>query len=304
MDKRYLAIDVGGTEMKYALMTEQSDILERGKIKTTFDNGVDGYIDNLVKIYTIYEGKVDGIALSMPGVIDSDEGIAITGGSFLFINHTPVAKLLSKRCNVRVSVENDGKCAALAESWNGSLKDCKDGIVIVLGTGVGGGIIKDKKIYKGKHFAAGEFSFILLGHDYESIENVWGMKSGNKRLRQMVACAKNQDFEELDGIKIFEMANANDTMVLKALDRFVMEIAKEIFNLQNILDPELIAIGGGISKQDLLISMIQEKVDYIYQVFPIQTPSKAKIVRCHYNSDANLIGALKHHLDSKNERDK
>lgn len=297
MERKYLVIDVGGTEIKYALMTEQSDIAERGKVKTTFENGVDGYIDRLTRIYEKYKGRVEGIAISMPGVIDSSQGIAITGGSFKCIDHTPIAKLLEERCKVRVTVENDGKCAALAEAWNGSLKDCNDGVVIVLGTGVGGGIIKDKKIYKGNHFGAGEFSFILLGHDYESIENVWGMKNGNRRLRHMVACAKKMDEEELNGIKIFEMANAQDELVLKALDRFVMDIAKEIFNLQAILDPEIFAIGGGISKQDLLISMIQEKVNYIYEVFPIKTPSKAKIVRCHYNSDANLVGALKHHLD-------
>lgn len=297
MERKYLVIDVGGTEIKYALMTEQSDIAERGKVKTTFENGVDGYIDRLTRIYEKYKGRVEGIAISMPGVIDSSQGIAITGGSFECIDHTPIVKLLEERCKVRVTVENDGKCAALAEAWNGSLKDCNDGVVIVLGTGVGGGIIKDKKIYKGNHFGAGEFSFILLGHDYESIENVWGMKNGNRRLRHMVACAKKMDEEELNGIKIFEMANAQDELVLKALDRFVMDIAKEIFNLQAILDPEIFAIGGGISKQDLLISMIQEKVNYIYEVFPIKTPSKAKIVRCHYNSDANLVGALKHHLD-------
>lgn len=299
MDKNYLVIDVGGTEIKYALMTKMGDILERDKVKTTFDNGVEGFIDNLEKIYRIYEKRAEGIAISMPGVIDSNEGIAITGGSFEFIDNTPVASLLQKQCKVKVTVENDGKCAALAEAFNGSLKDCNDGVVIVLGTGIGGGIIKDKKIYKGKNFAAGEFSFILLGHDYESIENIWGMRNGNKRLRHMVANAKKMDKEKLDGIKIFEMANAKDELVLKALDRFVTDIAKEIFNLQSILDPELFAIGGGISKQDLLISMIQEKVDYIYQVFPIKTPSRAKVVRCHYNSDANLVGALKNYLDKE-----
>jgi predicted NBD/HSP70 family sugar kinase len=299
MDK-YLVIDAGGTEIKYAIMSKQSDIIERGKVKTTFDNGVEGYIDKLSSIYSQYENKVKGIALSMPGVIDSNNGIAITGGSFEFVDHTPIARLLEEKCKVKVTVENDGKCAALAEAWNGSLKDCNDGVVIVLGTGIGGGIIKDKKNYKGKHFAAGEFSFILLGHDYESFENLWGFKNGNKRLRDMVSCAKKIDKEELDGIKIFEMANAKDELVLKALDRFVMDIAKEIFNLQAILDPELFAIGGGISKQDLLINMIQEKLDYIYNVFPITTPSRAKVVRCHYDSDANLIGALKHFIENVN----
>jgi predicted NBD/HSP70 family sugar kinase len=298
MNQNYLIIDVGGTEIKYARMTKEAVMMERGKMKTTFDNGVDGFIDNLTGIYKKYEGSVEGIALSMPGVIDSSRGIAITGGTFSCMTQTPVARLLEERCKVKVTVENDGKCAALAEAWNGSLKNCNDGVVIVLGTGIGGGIIKDKKIYKGKHFAAGEFSFILLGHEYESVENVWGMRNGNKRLRNMVACAKKMDQEELDGIKIFEMANAKDELVLKALDRFVMDLAKEIFNLQAILDPELFAIGGGISKQDLLISMIQEKVNYIYEVFPIQTPSKATIVKCHYDSDANLVGALKHHLNN------
>ncbi|WP_099468948.1 ROK family protein [Konateibacter massiliensis] len=299
MEKEYLVIDVGGTEIKYALMTSHAETLEKGKIKTSYENGVDGYIGRLAGIYEGFQGRAEGIAISQPGVIDSDKGIAITGGSFGFIEQTPVAKLLTEKCKVRVTVENDGNCAALAEAWNGSLKDCSDGVVILLGTGIGGGIIKDGKIYKGKHFAAGEFSFVLFGNDYESLENIWGMRNGNKRLCQMAARAKQVEPEEMDGIKIFEMANAGDRLILKALDRFTTDIAKEIFNLQAILDPELFAIGGGISKQDLLISMIQEKVDYIYDVFPVKVPSKAKVVRCHYDNDANLIGALKHYLDSE-----
>ena len=80
-----------------------------------------------------------------------------------FLKDQNIVELLGSRCPVPVALENDGKAAALAEAWNGNLKDCQDGIAIILGTGVGGGIIKDRRVYRGRHAAAGEFSYLVTG---------------------------------------------------------------------------------------------------------------------------------------------
>lgn len=293
MKKDYLAIDVGGTAIKYALMNNAAELLEKGKLPTPYE-GLDKYLDTLKDIFNQYRDRVCGIALSVPGIINNEKGYAFTGGSLHYVENLPLAELLSKKCGVPVAAENDGKCAALAEVWNGSLKDCKDGIVILLGTGVAGGLVKDGKVYKGKHFSAGEFSFLQIDNCYESISNVWGMQSGNRRLCDMVAAVKKRNPSEVDGFKVFEYANRGDEDVLKVLDQFTLLIAKMIFNLQCIYDPEKIAIGGGISRENLLLQYISKNLDYLYKLFPLQVP-RAEIIRCHYFNEANLIGAVRNY---------
>ena len=156
---KYLVLDVGGTAIKYALMTEKLEFLEKGKIKTPRDS-IENFIDNIGNIYDKYKNDIEGMALSIPGVLDSDTGYMYTGGSLEYNTDKNMLMVLGERCKTKIAIENDGKCAALAELWKGNLQECENGVVILLGTGVGGGIIKDKKLYKGKHFFAGEFSFI------------------------------------------------------------------------------------------------------------------------------------------------
>lgn len=286
-----LAIDVGGTSIKYALMDANMKILKKGKVPTPYE-GLEKYLDTLAEIYRQNGEQAKGIALSVPGIVDSQTGFSFTGGSLRYVENFPLAEQLSEKCGVPVAVENDGKCAALAEAWSGSLKGCRSGIVILLGTAVGGGLIQNGKVYKGAHFSAGEFSFLQLDNRYESLDNVWGMQNGNKRLCAMVAALKKLNPADVDGFKVFEYANAGDEDVLKVLDQFTMLVAKMIFNLQCIYDPETIALGGGISREDLLLKYIQKNLDYLYKIFPMQVP-RAQLVRCHYFNEANLIGAVR-----------
>lgn len=293
MERCYLTIDVGGTSIKYALMNSKADLLEKGSQPTPYD-GVEKYLNTLADIYYQYQGQVCGIALSIPGIVDNERGYAFTGGSLHYIENFPLADALREKCGIPVAVENDGKCAALAEAWNGSLKDCSSGIVVLLGTGIAGGLIKDGKVYKGKHFSAGEFSFLMIDNCYESTANIWGMQSGNRRLCDMVAAVKKMDPGDMDGFKAFEYANRGDEDVLMVLNQFTMLISKMLFNLQCIYDPEKIAIGGGISREDLVLSYIRKNLDYLYRVFPVRIP-QAQIVQCHYFNEANLIGAMRNY---------
>ena len=294
MEQNYLVIDVGGTAIKYAVMNQDLSISDRGNIKTPYE-GVKKYLDTIEGIYRLYETAVCGIAMSVPGIIDTERGVAMTGGALTYINNTPLVSLLSERCKTKVTIENDGKCAALAEAWKGNLSKCKDGIVLLLGTGVGGGIIKDGNLHKGKHFSAGEFSFWILGQDTADDKNLWGSVSGNRYLLKRVAAAINTSIDELDGYKVFDLANQGNQEVLRVLDEFTAVIAKQIFNLQVIYDPERIAIGGGISRQKLLLRLIRKHLDYNYDNFPYDIPH-AEVVECKFNNDANLIGALKNFL--------
>ncbi len=296
MSKKYLCIDVGGTSIKYGVLDEQLDISSRGSVKTPYD-GVEAYLDTLEGIFRPLKGQVAGIAMSVPGVIDSQNGICITGGALeRFIENFPLAEEMEKRCPVSVTVMNDAKCAALAEAGWGSLADCKDAVVLVFGTGVGGALIKDKKVHMGKHFSAGEFSWIMINREFDQFASSWTSHSGNRRLVSLAAKAKGKKPEEITSYELFQWAEEGDEAALWVLDVFTKDVAFMIMNLQSIYDPERFAIGGGISRQPLFLEFIRKNVSYYHSLcqFPIPEP---QVTACKYHNDSNLIGALKYHLD-------
>jgi len=289
---KFLVLDIGGSAIKYALMSKELEFIEKGNIPTPMDN-IESFVEAVGKIYDQYKDHIEGMAISMPGVIDSEKGYAYTGGHLEYNNGKEIVKILQERCKAKITIENDGKCAALAEVWKGSLKNYNDGVVIVLGTGVGGGIVRDKKIHKGRNFFAGEFSFMATNiNDAQNFKNFWGFVNGSKALINAAAKVKNVPAEELDGYKVFEYANNNDEDILKVLDDFTNKLAIEIFNLQCVLDPDIFAIGGGISAQNILIEYIQKNVEKHHKSFETFNVPKPKVVRCEFRNDANLIGAL------------
>lgn len=296
----FLVLDVGGSAIKYAVMNEKAEFIEKGKVPTPMDT-IEEFVNVIGEIFDQYKERIIGIAISMPGRIDSEHGYSYTGGSLRYIENIEIVSILQERCPVPITVENDGKSAALAEVWIGNLSDCDDAIVVVLGTGVGGAIIKDKKLHKGKHLTAGEFSFIRVNNP--SVEgkysNSWAGQAGSKALRVPVAKVKNLPLEEVDGFKVFEYANNGDEEVLNILDDYCYKMVLQLYNLQYIYDPEKIAIGGGISEQDILIEYIKKNVEkYADELAFVM--AKPEIVRCKFSNDSNLIGALYAYL-TKNQ---
>ncbi|SPZ50137.1 Beta-glucoside kinase [Sarcina ventriculi] len=296
---KYLVLDVGGTAIKYALMTEKLEFLEKGKIKTPRDS-IENFIDNIGNIYDKYKNDIEGMALSIPGILDSDTGYMYTGGSLEYNTDKNMLRVLGERCKTKIAIENDGKCAALAELWKGNLQECENGVVILLGTGVGGGIIKDKKLYKGKHFFAGEFSFIAGNINVMSNNDKewWGSLNGLDGLLDDFAKVKNLNRNEIDGIKFFEYANNDDKDALEILNKFTYKTALAIINLQCILDADKYLIGGGISEQDILIKYIKKNIDDYHSQFEYFVP-KPVVDRCKFRNDSNLIGALYNFLIKK-----
>ena len=293
--KKCLCIDVGGTAIKYGIIDSDLNLTDKGEVPTPHE-GMDEYLDALEKIYRQAEDKVHGIAMSVPGVIDSENGICISGGNLKFVENYNLAEVLEKRLKVPVSIMNDAKSAAMAEARWGALSDCPDGIVIVLGTGIGGALIKDGKVHFGKNFAAGEFSFISLGENMDSMEDTWAGRAGNPRLRTLVANAKGiEDPESITGFDVFRWAEEGDSLVLMALEQFTRGIAHMIINLQVIYDPDRFVIGGGISRQPLLLQYIQKNLDYFYTQFK-WPGEKADVTTCKFFNDANLIGAYSYFL--------
>lgn len=294
--KTYLTLDVGGSAIKYALIQEDLTIIEKSSVPTPMDT-LEHFIETVGELYDCYALQIDGIAMSMPGIIDPVKGYSYTGGALRYIDKLETVKVLQERCPINITIGNDAKCAANAEIGFGNLQDIQDGAVVILGTGIGGCLIKNHQVHTGRHFSAGEFSFIKtncldpIGWDY-----AWSNRNGIIGLLKRVQEQLDTD-EDMTGKEIFELANQGNEKVIKAIDQFSLEVATQIFNVHIIFDCEKVAIGGGISAQPLLIDHIRKNLDTIYDHLGFDV-FKPEIVPCYYRNDANLIGALYQHLQT------
>ena len=292
----YLAIDIGGTFIKYAVITESAEIISKGKKPTDTEN-LDVFLDTLEEIYRENEeSNPAGVAISMAGVLDVDSGYAYNGGGVRCIQNLEIVNILEDRLKVPVTIENDAKSAALAEVWKGNLSDVRDGIVIVIGTAIGGAVIIDRKVLRGKNLMAGEFSYISIGEPGKPAwTDIWGNTGGARGLIQMTAAKKGLDPESLDGVAVFEMVNGGDAEARAALREYTDLLAQQIMNLQVVINPERFVVGGGISCQPVLFEELSKSVQVISDTFFGNVPVP-DIMPCRFFNDSNLIGALYAHL--------
>lgn len=322
---KYLVIDNGGTFIKPSIMDENGNILEMlPKIPTTtmdksamgavlsgngsssdviISGGLDSvekYLAILDEVYEPLKGQIDGIAMSFPGVIDSSRGYCYSGGSFFFAAGQEMGQIMTEHFGVPVTLENDGKCAALAEYWKGSLQGVQNGAAIVLGTGVGGGIIVNGELVRGSHFSAGELSFLLSDLNKPLEMSSYFSSCGAGGICGAVAYMKGLPMDEVDGFKVFELAKEGDPMVLGVLKNVCRTLAGQIYNMTTLLDLDCVAIGGGISREPMLIQMIQDAVQEHNENNPAAPYSafypKSTVKRCTFFNEANMVGALYHHL--------
>ncbi len=296
----YLGIDVGGTAIKYAIMDENANFLKKGEMPTPMDS-LDSYLTALDGIIKKYAGLISGIAMCVPGIIDHVNGICITGGNLKYVSNLPLVSLLEKKYGIPVTIDNDAKSAALAEVWQGAMKSRRDGIIIIIGSALGGALIQNRKLYRGRHLSAGEFSFICMGDDMRDIDNFAGNMCGVNHLIQIVSEKTGINKKELNGIRVFQLAKEGNEKVLDAINDYTKNLAKIIYNLQVIYDPEVFAIGGGISQQPILLELLIRNINDIYEHLPFSAGEKMEVVQCRFLNECNLIGALYGHLLKKTE---
>lgn len=293
---RVLVLDIGGTFTKYACMDEAMRFLERGRISTPQDSR-ESLIEALGRIYDSLL-PLDGIAIAMPGIIDTERGYCSMGGALAYNTGFYLRQQLHRRCPVNICMENDAKCAAMAEAAAGSLQDVDDGFVLIFGTMIGGGYIKDRRLHRGKHSSAGEVSYLITDRDsMAGYSTVWGNRCGTPQLCALYAAKKGLDPAEVDGVQVFQAVNRRDPEALDCLDRFAREIAVQIFNLQTVLDVERFAIGGGISAQPAFLQAIRTQLQALYRQCPYAV-SQVEVAACKFQNDANLIGALQCYLNT------
>lgn len=288
----YLAIDIGGTEIKFAVMDENADFIFKDRIPNKM-RSADDFLDMVETLWKKYGDDARGIAFSLPGRIDNISGFMYTSGNLGFLDNTDAAGLVKSRISADVSIENDAKAAAWAEIWKGELKGVDDAVVVVIGTGIGGAIVKDGRVHRGKNHSAGEFSFIYAGDPDRpySGKDTFAGRCGIGGFLNPIAKAKGMDTHELDGFQVFEWLEQGDELVLDVFEDYLRELCRQLENLQFIYDPEVILIGGGISRQPAFLEMLKASLNR-YHADHRSPLAKPKLSNCRFYNDANLVGAV------------
>lgn len=293
----YLVYDVGGTFIKYALMNEKGQILKKDKFPTPRDK--QSFYEAVEQVYHHYQDhELRGIAFSLPGVVDVKQGIVYNGGGCPYLHEEPLVSRVEALSGLPAAIENDGKCAGLAEVWLGNAQDVQDAIVIVVGSAMAGAIIHQRQVLHGKHLIAGEISNVIIDSRRQDNKPTLFAHSATYGLRNKVARAKGLDFKEVSGERIYEWAKENDSIAIEALEDMYYDLAVQAYNFQYTYDPEVILFGGGISENPDFLPGIQRYVDRLAGLK--HQFAKPVILPCRFNNDSNLIGALYHLKESRN----
>ncbi|MGT2742526.1 ROK family protein [Streptococcus plurextorum] len=292
MDKNnYLSIDIGGTQIKYALINHSGMIMDSQKCQTP-DN-LEDFLKGLDSIIANYQELIRGVAISCPGKVNSREGLIYFGGSLQYLHGLNLPQHIFQGFQLPCSVINDGKAAALSELWLGHLKGIDNGAAIILGTGVGGGIILNGHLLQGEHFQAGELSFHAAPDEVIYVDNMVGIRGSAVKLIE--ACAEALELDNLtDGPQVFAYINAKDERVYPIFEAYCRQIAFLIYNMQAVIDVKRYVIGGGISAQEIVVEEINKQYDKLHQSNELVQfmVTKPEILVCAHRNEANLLGAL------------
>lgn len=319
-----LVLDYGGSSVKYAVVGDDAVMSHNGSATAPL-NSLEEFLDSVAALYESVKGEVDGIAMSLPGFIDPETGMHFGSGVYgEILKGKNVKELVQQRCGCKVSLENDGKCGALAEAWKGSLSDVKNGAVLVLGSGIGGGVIVDGRVLHGRNTTAGEFSFLLTGRK-GNLFDAGFMSVGIMGLTYAVCKLKNLDltiqdaapmmpifeaaaggdypkFEELpkkikaDGKQIFQWVAEGDPVAVQVYKEFLHSLAMICQNIQITLAPDRIVIGGGLSRSDMLLDDLRAEIDQLCSDSMIDDMMKAEVVRSRYMNECNILGAMYNYI--------
>lgn len=302
---KIMVFDVGGTEIKYSVMDEQMHRTDSGAVPTPQDTQAQ-FLDAVYRLYAPHKDEVSGIAMALPGFVDNRTGYVSNGGALLYNTATPVGQLLAEKCGCPVILENDGKAAAMAELANGALKDCCNAAVFIIGTGVGGGIIANGQLVRGVHFTAGEYSFVNTNaDDWQNADKTMALQCSVTNLLRWYRARKHlPETAPLNGRLFFDAANAREPEALEVLHRLCKAVDVQIYNLTVLLDLEVVAIGGGISRQPLLLRMLNDIyeqeiiIGHPYSEEQARSLPRPAIVPCRFHNEANQVGALLGYLKS------
>ena len=289
---RIFAADIGGTSIKVCLSDENGKIGLFKEVPTDREKGGPFIVQRLEELIAEHP-DIDAISISTAGQVNVEEGFIIYANDNLpNYTGTRIKDLLESRFQVPVKVENDVNAAALGENHYGAGRDFRDFIFLTIGTGIGGAIVIDSKLYRGFTGIAGEFGHMNLypngltcGCGKRGCYEQYGSTTALIRQAQTV------DPGCVNGRQLFERIQSGSMELVKVLDAWSNEVAIGIASLIHIFNPSCVVLGGGIMEQNLAINLVSEKV---YQHI-MDSYSDVKIVKSAFGNKAGLYGAISLH---------
>lgn len=291
MNNNYLAIDIGGTNIKYGIINHSGKLISHESAPTP-QNKIE-FLALITSIVKKHRADIKGIGISVPGKINVDTGMIYYGGALPFLDKLNLKQELENTFRLPVAIENDGKAGALAELWLGTLQDVDNGAIIILGTGIGGGIILNHQLVHGSHYQAGELSYMNLKLGAQNQTYLAGYLGSAVHMIEECATKLNLP-DKHDGMAVFEAIKQNDPRVSKIFSDYCDVIAMVILNIQSVIDLKTFAISGGISAQPIVVKAINQAYDRLMNSNPMLKTQLVvpDIIQAHFKSNANLYGAI------------
>jgi predicted NBD/HSP70 family sugar kinase len=287
-----LAIDIGGTFIKWAVSQGYSLTDVRGKVPTPQDS-FESLVGAIARIAEALSERPEGIAVSLPGTVDAATGLIVQGGALQYANGRNLVEALRERLNLPSSIQNDARCAALAELELGELEGCTDGVMVVIGTGIGGAVVSGGRLVTGAAGAAGELSMLAVRPlRQEGMAGLLGNRSGMRGL--LAYAAEVLGREGLTGEGLMALVDKGDAQATAVLDEALADLADAMLSLQFLLDPQRFVIGGGISANPTYMAHLTAQYEKAFATLPFQAPH-AEVVAARFRNDANLLGAVVHY---------
>lgn len=259
-----IIFDVGASNIKFALMTPEGEILLRKKVPTPW-TGLEDYLKIFEDLAADCLDQANGIGISTNGRMMPD-GNTYRAYTADYLTGVDIKKELEARLHLPVAVENDGEAAAIGEWQFGAGRGTNTSIAIVLGSGMGAGMIVDGKPWRGvKRNGSMVFGQLIPSQLTESGYAISGIETGFMFLLMQAAGAKQMSMEQMTGPYFFELAEQGDPVILALLDNFAQAVASTIFNNALMLDPDMVIVTGGLAEQPILIQKIHEAMPKVLQ---------------------------------------
>ena len=314
--KYSIGIDFGGTNIAVGLVDENYTVVTKSSLPTgKGSRSVDAMVGDMALLCNkvcadagVSLADVASIGIATPGSVNSKEGIVIDYPG-MGLSHYPMSEKLSLALDgfdrEKIRIANDANAAALGEAMAGAAKGASTMLMLTLGTGVGGGIILDGKIYDGFNFAAGELGHTVIVKDgypcacgrkgcFEQYASASGLirltKEEMERSPESAMWQYSPDLSKVNGLTSFECAKAGDAAAQRVVDSYISYLACGVANMMNIFQPEILCIGGGVCGQgDNLLNPLSEIV--FKEQYAKTNPNKTTLVIATLGNDAGIVGA-------------
>jgi glucokinase len=305
----YIGVDLGGTNIGIGIIDDNGKIIAETSASTRNErpfNEIAEEILNLIKelISKNNFSSINALGFGLPGTVDVENGIFVSAPNIKVYKFN-LKKFFESELGIPTFVDNDANCAALAEAMFGATKDFNNSITITLGTGIGSGIIINKRILRGLGNCAGEIGHMVIvkngiqcgcgrkgcWEQYASTRflNRLTIEAANNNKDSIINKLSNGDLEKVNSKLAFEAAAKGDAVAIKVLDEYFNNLSEGLANIINIISPEAIAIGGSISKQgERLLEPIRNFIRNNTQCKGIKTP---EILTARFGREAGIVGA-------------